>query len=90
MLRLRIRGSLRPPGGTIAYIGLGSAHVMLEQVGVGRNWVTGPLGPPLGRGINFQITVPDADVVVARLRAAGIELFMPPEVSNTQSVATSL
>lgn len=44
------------PEERFAYIVLGSAHVMLEQVGVGRNWITGPLEPPLGRGINFQIT----------------------------------
>lgn len=70
------------PEERFAYIGLGSAHVMLAQVGMGRNWLTGPLEPPLGRGINLQITVPDADVVFVRLEAAGIELFMPPEVKQ--------
>jgi len=67
------------PDERFAYITQGSAHVMLEQVGVGRNWVTGELERPLGRGINLQITVPDSDAVAASLAAAGIELFMPPE-----------
>jgi len=31
-----------------AYIALGSAHVMLEQIGLGRNWVSAPLQAPLG------------------------------------------
>lgn len=72
------------PEERFAYIVLGSAHVMLEEVGVGRNWITGPLEPPLGRGINFQITVPDADVVATALGAAGVELFTPPETKQYQ------
>lgn len=67
------------PEERFAYLTLGSAHVMLEQAGVGRNWLTGPLDRPLGRGINLQIGVPDADVVAASLRAGGVELFMPAE-----------
>jgi catechol 2,3-dioxygenase-like lactoylglutathione lyase family enzyme len=61
------------------YIVLGTAHVMLEQVGVSRNWVTSELEVPLGRGINFQISVPDTDVIVKTLERAGVELFMQPE-----------
>jgi len=63
------------PEERFAYIVLRSAHVMLEEVGVGRNWITGPLEAPLGRGINFQITVPDADRIAAAIGAAGIDLF---------------
>ena len=70
------------PEERFAYIGLGSAHLMLEEVGVGRNWITGPLEAPLGRGINLQITVPDVGVVAAALGAAGVELFMPPETKQ--------
>ena len=68
----------RPEEG-FACVALGGAHVMLEQAGVGRNWVTGPLEPPLGRGINFQITVSDAKSLAATLTRAGFELFMPLE-----------
>jgi catechol 2,3-dioxygenase-like lactoylglutathione lyase family enzyme len=67
------------PEERFAYLTLGSAHVMLEQAGVGRNWLTGPLDRPLGRGINLQIAVPDADAVAASLRAGGVGLFMPAE-----------
>lgn len=68
----------RPEEG-FAYISLGSAHIMLEQRGVGRNWITGPLEPPLGRGINFQISVPRIEPIIAALREADDQLFMEPE-----------
>lgn len=67
------------PEERFAYIVLGSAHLMLEQAGVGRNWVTGPLERPLGRGVNFQITVPDSAGLAVAFDRAGVELFMEPE-----------
>ncbi|ROQ40724.1 catechol 2,3-dioxygenase-like lactoylglutathione lyase family enzyme [Frondihabitans sp. PhB188] len=67
------------PAERFAYIALGSAHLMLEQIGVGRNWVTGALEAPLGRGINFQITVPDAGALAEALNRADVELFLEPE-----------
>jgi hypothetical protein len=68
----------RPEEG-FAYIAQGSAHLMLEQIGVGRNWLTGPLDRPLGRGINFQIRVPAVGPVCSSLREAGWPLFMELE-----------
>jgi catechol 2,3-dioxygenase-like lactoylglutathione lyase family enzyme len=68
----------RPDEG-FAYLVLGGAHVMLEQAGVGRNWLTGPLDRPLGRGINLQIGVPSIEPICSSLRAAGWPLFMEPE-----------
>ncbi len=62
-----------------AYIALGTAHVMLGQAEVGRNWVTGPLDRPLGRGMNLQIAVDDSAALAADLLAAGVDLFMQPE-----------
>ena len=67
------------PDERFAYIALGSAHLMLEEAGVGRNWVTGPIEHPLGRGVNFQITVSDSAALATALRQAGVELFMQPE-----------
>lgn len=64
-----------------AYIARGSAHLMLEQHAVGRNWVTGTLERPLGRGINFQISVPELDPIRDALRAEGWPLFMEPEAT---------
>ena len=52
---------------------------MLEQVGVGRNWIPAGLDLPLGRGINFQVSVPDIAPLLERLAGAGWPLFMPPE-----------
>ncbi len=62
-----------------AYISRGSAHVMLEQQGKGRNWVTASLERPLGRGINLQISVPDLKPILAALHEAGHPLFLEPE-----------
>ena len=67
------------PEERFAYITLGSAHVMLEEEGIGRNWITGTLERPLGRGINLQITVPDCLTIAAALQSAGVSLFMEPE-----------
>lgn len=67
------------PDERFAYLVLGSAHLMLEQAGAGRNWLTGPLDPPLGRGVNLQISVADSDAVAAALDRAGVPLFMAPE-----------
>jgi catechol 2,3-dioxygenase-like lactoylglutathione lyase family enzyme len=68
----------RPEEG-FAYIAQGNAHLMLEQIGVGRNWLTGPLDRPLGRGINFQLTVPAVGPICSSLRDAGWPLFLEPE-----------
>jgi catechol 2,3-dioxygenase-like lactoylglutathione lyase family enzyme len=68
----------RPEEG-FAYIRLGSAHVMLDQIALGRDWVTGPLERPLGRGVNFEISVPSTDELALRLSEAGWPLFLAPE-----------
>ena len=62
-----------------AYLDLGSAQVMLEEMGRSRNWVTGPLEAPLGRGVNFQIQVPALEPILEALARAGWPLFMAPE-----------
>jgi catechol 2,3-dioxygenase-like lactoylglutathione lyase family enzyme len=68
----------RPEEG-FAYLVLGQAHLMLDQAGVGRTWATGRLETPLGRGINFQLSVPSIEPVKGRLQAAGWPLFGEPE-----------
>ncbi|SME99630.1 MULTISPECIES: VOC family protein [Kocuria] len=52
---------------------------MLEERGVGRNWLTGELIQPLGRETNFQISVPEIEPIVDSLGHAGVALFMEPE-----------
>ncbi|MDJ0324231.1 VOC family protein [Cryobacterium sp. PH31-AA6] len=67
------------PDEWFAYITSGMAHIMLEQRGSGRNWIPAPLEPPLGRGINFQITVASIQPLLSALDGAGWALFMEPE-----------
>ena len=62
-----------------AYLDLDGAQIMLEERGRSRNWVTGPLEIPLGRGVNFQITVPVIEPILAALAGAEWPLFMEPE-----------
>jgi len=62
-----------------AYLDLGGAQIMLEECGRNRNWVTGTLEIPLGRGVNFQITVPAIEPILAALARAEWPLFMEPE-----------
>ncbi|KPQ24506.1 MULTISPECIES: hypothetical protein [unclassified Halomonas] len=63
-----------------AYLELGHAQLMLEQQHE-RGWNVIPLDRPLGRGINFQIEVPDVDTVHSALVAAGVTIFR--EVKDT-------
>jgi catechol 2,3-dioxygenase-like lactoylglutathione lyase family enzyme len=58
-----------------AYLSLGDAQIMLEQVG--ENWSTGILERPFGRGVNFQIETNDIVELEARVVAAGWPLFRP-------------
>jgi catechol 2,3-dioxygenase-like lactoylglutathione lyase family enzyme len=62
-----------------AYVARGSAHVMLEELGVSRNWVPGVLDKPYGRGINFQIAVDAIAPILERLAGREWSLFMEPE-----------
>lgn len=68
----------RPEEG-FAYLVSGGAHVMLDRIGIGRDWITAPLERPLGRGINLQIRVDDAAPVAAALQEWGSALFSPLE-----------
>jgi catechol 2,3-dioxygenase-like lactoylglutathione lyase family enzyme len=62
-----------------AYLDLDGAQIMLEERGRSRDWVTGPLEIPLGRGVNFQISIPTIEPILAALAHAGWPLFMGPE-----------
>ena len=62
----------RPEEG-FGYLVLGNAHLMLDQINQGRTWATGALELPLGRGINFEVTV------LQRIMSAGWPIFVEPE-----------
>ncbi|MEN3235637.1 MULTISPECIES: bleomycin resistance protein [Methylobacterium] len=69
----------RPEDG-FAYLDLDGAQVMLEtRHPASRQWETGSLEAPLGRGINFEIGVPAVEPILDRLEAAGWPLFMAVE-----------
>jgi len=79
----------RPEEG-FASIALGAARVMLDQIGLGRDWVAAPLDRPLGRGVNFEIAVATIAPVLERLAAAGWPLFLAPEEKTYRTGATEL
>lgn len=65
----------------------GSQIMLSQQNG---QWETGPLEPPLGRGINFQILVKEIDSLLNQLKTNGFPLMKAPWESwyrmGTQSV----
>jgi catechol 2,3-dioxygenase-like lactoylglutathione lyase family enzyme len=67
------------PEERFAFLDRDGAQVMLEERGRNRNWITGPLESPLGRGINFEISVDAIAPIVEALAAAPWPLFMAPE-----------
>ena len=68
----------RPEEG-FAFLELGAATLMIDQLGLSRDWQTAALEYPLGRGVNFQIMVLELDSLLERLRRAEIELFAAVE-----------
>jgi catechol 2,3-dioxygenase-like lactoylglutathione lyase family enzyme len=62
-----------------AYLDRDGAQIMLEERGRNRNWLTGRLENPLGRGVNFQVSVPAIEPIAATLGGANWPLYMAPE-----------
>ena len=68
----------RPEEG-FAFLELDAATLMIDQLGLGRDWQTAALEYPLGRGVNFQIMVSELDPLLERLHRADIGLFAAVE-----------
>ena len=70
----------RPEEG-FCYLALGEAHLMIDQIGVGRDLVVEDAAPerPFGWGVNVQIRVPDVNAMLRRLAGAQIEPHLPIE-----------
>lgn len=62
-----------------AFLRLGNAQIMVDQIGKGRTWQTGEFKYPLGIGINLQIDVPDLTPIQKSLTKNKIQLFLEPE-----------
>jgi catechol 2,3-dioxygenase-like lactoylglutathione lyase family enzyme len=56
------------PEEKFAFLEREGAQLMIEQIGIGRNWLTGELTHPFGRGINFQIMVGDVVALCEKVR----------------------
>ena len=64
-----------------AYLALGEAELMIDQIGLGRTFDDGhaPDRYPFGRGINLQIRVPAVAPLLEALAHVGVPLFLEPE-----------
>lgn len=62
-----------------AFIHLGGAQFMLDEIGKGRTWKTADFFNPLGRGINFQIHVERLEPLLEKLKENNIKLFLETE-----------
>ena len=70
----------RPEEG-FAYLNLGQAELMIDQIDQGRTFDADhqPPRPPYGWGVNLQIRVPDVAVLVSALYAVAVPLVLPVE-----------
>ena len=59
-----------------AYLELGRAQLMVEQLNAG-SWETGPMDRPFGRGVNLSVEVPDSRRAASSVEEGGYELFEP-------------
>ena len=62
-----------------AFLSLGKAQIMIDQIDKGRTWKTGEFEYPLGRGINFQIEVNNVDTLLNNLKKNNVKLFLELE-----------
>lgn len=69
------------PEEDFAYLRLCGADLMIDGLGVGRNFDADltPVDRPFGRGINLEITVPAVQPLLEALAAANYPLHLPPE-----------
>jgi catechol 2,3-dioxygenase-like lactoylglutathione lyase family enzyme len=67
------------PEDKFIYTQRGNARMMFEELGASREWITGDLEYPYGRGINFQIEVGSVDELFESVLAEGVRPFLPLE-----------
>jgi catechol 2,3-dioxygenase-like lactoylglutathione lyase family enzyme len=65
----------RPEEG-FAMLAIENAQLMIDQIGLSRDWKTAPFEYPLGRGINFQITVATVKPILENLAKHNVKLFL--------------
>lgn len=55
------------------------ARLMLDQMNVGRDWLSGSLEKPFGRGVNLQIQTTLVDDLYTKVQTANAKIFLPIE-----------
>ena len=70
----------RPEDG-FSYLTLGDVELMIDQIGLGRDFDDGhlPREYPFGRGVNLQIRVDDIDALARRVAEHGHAFYLPLE-----------
>lgn len=68
----------RPEEGFL-YLAREDAELMLDAVDQGRSWITGPMTPPFGRGVNLQIWTADVTALYRRVQEADTEVYLELE-----------
>lgn len=77
--RLGFKILYQRPEEKFIYLDRDGAHIMIQQSGAAREWITAELNPPFGRGINFQIPIDDVVSLYDSLRKAGYSFFLELE-----------
>ncbi len=67
------------PEDKFAYLEREDSQIMLEQVDVGRKWISAELSFPFGRGMSFQIGIDAVQDLYDKLQHAGYKFFLPLE-----------
>ncbi|MBL1419197.1 MAG: VOC family protein [Alphaproteobacteria bacterium] len=70
----------RPEEG-FAYLNIGAAELMLDQLNLGRDFNIDEKPPahPFGRGLNVQIKVDDLAPMLNAIKTGGLKLYLPLE-----------
>jgi catechol 2,3-dioxygenase-like lactoylglutathione lyase family enzyme len=77
--RLGFKVLYQRPEEKFVYLDRDGAHIMIQQSGTTREWITADLSYPFGRGINFQIPIADVVSLYDSLRKAGYSFFLELE-----------
>ncbi|WP_282093779.1 bleomycin resistance protein [Epibacterium ulvae] len=68
----------RPEEG-FSYLKFGTAEMMIDQIGLGRDFDDLAPDTPLGRGVNFQIEVAEIAGLYATVKGVAAEIILPLE-----------
>lgn len=67
------------PEDNFIYLSLEGADIMIEQINEKVSWLTDVSEPPLGRGMNLEITLSEIEPILRRLKQANYSLWREPK-----------